>query len=205
MKARAGKVGTYGVGPLIAEFLKGDRTSRLHLVGHSFGARVLLSAVASQPLERKAHSMLLLQPAVNRWCFAPDVAGTGKPGGYNIVLERVERPILATLSVHDRPLHEFFHLAVRGGSLGEINIAAIGDTDRYGALGGYGPNGLGALLMRSEPLREPGKEYDLSGTARVLAVDGSGAVARTPTISGHGDINNPSTWWALHCLVDQGH
>lgn len=204
MKSRAGKVGTYGVGPLVGQLLGRDTKARLHLVGHSFGARVLLSAVASQQTRRKVHSLLLLQPAVNRWCFAPDVAGTGKAGGYSVVLDRVKRPILATLSVHDHPLHEFFHLAVRGDSLGEINIAAIGNTDRYGALGGYGPNGLGASLIRREPLREPGEKYDLSGPARVLSVDGSGALTGAPIISGHGDINNPSTWWALHCLADQG-
>jgi hypothetical protein len=205
MKGRAGKVGTRGVGPLLAQILERDGSARLHLVGHSFGARVLLSGIASQRTGRKVHSLLLLQAAVNRWCFAGDVAGTGRPGGYIDVPDRVERPILSTLSVHDQPLHEFFHLAVRGDSLGEINIAAIGNTDRYGALGGYGPNGLGAPMARSEPLREPGNNYDLSGPVRVLSLDGSGAFPGAPVISGHGDINNPSTWWAMHCLADRGH
>ena len=35
------------------------------------------------------------------------------------VLDKVERPILSTFSRHDLPLHEVFHLAVRGSSLGE--------------------------------------------------------------------------------------
>jgi hypothetical protein len=35
----------------------------------------------------------------------------------------------------------------------------------------------------------------------VLAIDGSLKLNGTPAISGHGDISNPVTWWALHCLV----
>jgi hypothetical protein len=80
MKARAGAVGAYGVGPLLAKVLK-ETEARVHLVGHSFGARVMLSAIVSQSLTRNVHSILLLQPAVNRWCFAQDVASTGRTGG----------------------------------------------------------------------------------------------------------------------------
>jgi hypothetical protein len=200
MKRRAGTVGTYGVGPILAELLQKETKARVHLVGHSFGARVVLSAVASQLLERKVHSMLLLQPAVNRWCFAKDVARTGRVGGYSDVLDRVALPIMTTFSTHDKPLHEFFHLAVRGDSLGEVNTAAVGDTERYGALGGYGPLGLGQLML-SDPMREPKHTYDLGGRVRVLAIDGSREINGVPAISGHGDVSNPLTWWALHCLV----
>jgi hypothetical protein len=201
MKARAGTVGTYGVAPVLARLL--ETNARIHLAGHSFGARVVLSAVAAQPPSRPAYSMLLLQPAVNRWCFADNVAMTGRVGGYRSVLDRVERPIISTMSSADKPLHEFFHLAVRGDSLGEVKPAAVGDTERYGALGGYGPAGLGPL-MREHPLviLTPGTRYDLNGPVRVLAVDGSARDGNAPAISGHGDICNGYTWWALHNLVD---
>jgi len=199
MKSRAGKVGVLGVGPLLAEILAKGSDARVHLVGHSFGARVLLSAVASCQPERKVRSMLLLQPAVNRWCFAEQVIGTDVPGGYREVLRRVEQPVLATRSTHDYPLHEFFHLAVRGGSLGEIDIAAIGDIDRYGALGGYRPQ-LEANFPRDE-VRDPGNAYDLTGVGTVISLDGSRNVDDKPAIGGHGDINNRFTWWALHCLA----
>lgn len=201
MKARAGTVGTYGVAPVLTRLLT-ETKARIHLVGHSFGARVALSAVAAQPTNKKAWSMLLLQPAVNRWCFAENVARTGKVGGYRTVIDRIERPIISTMSTRDRPLHEFFHLAVRGDSLGEVSAAAIGDTDRYGALGGYGPAGLGPLMReRPLPILEPGTRYDLDSPVRVFAVDGSRIVGAGPAISGHGDISNPFTWWALHNLV----
>jgi hypothetical protein len=200
MKDRAGKVGARGVAPLVRRILEQPGV-RLHLIGHSFGCRLLMSAVSIGPLPRQARSMLLLEPAVNRWCFAANVIGTGRVGGYRPVLESVELPILSTMSSHDLPLRQAFHLAVRGSSLGEPDIAAIGDTERYGALGGYGPAGLAAAAV-TQPARPPGTQYDLSGQARVIAVDGSGAIDGRPAIGGHGDINNPNTWWALRCLVD---
>lgn len=202
MKARAGTVGTYGVAPVLAQLLRKTK-ARVHLAGHSFGARVVLSAMAVQPQSRPAYSILLLQPAINRWCFADDVALTGMVGGYRGVLDRVERPIVTTMSSADKPLHEFFHLAVRGGSLGEVDTAAVGDTERYGALGGYGPLGLGPLMREHPlPIPEPGTRYDLTGPVRVLAVDGSARNDAPPAISGHGDVSNRFTWWALHNLVD---
>jgi hypothetical protein len=197
MKDRAGKVGAHGVSPLVVRILQNPDV-RLHLIGHSFGARVVLSAAAFAPLPRKLASMLLLQPAVNRWCFAGDVVGTGRAGGYQPVVDRVELPILSSMSSHDFPLRQAFHLALRGSNLGEPNIAAIGNTDRYGALGGYGPAGVQAV---SQPVRRPGVRYDLDGGSRIIPIDGSGDIDGVPAIGGHGDINNPRTWWALRCLV----
>jgi hypothetical protein len=203
MKARAGEVGANGVGPLVRHVLAGSG-ARLHLVGHSFGARLLLSALASDAPARPARSLLLLQAAVNRWCFADDVAGTGRPGGYNPVLGRVERPILTTFSPHDDPLTKVFHLAMRGSHVGEPTIAALGDPELYGALGGFGPAGLGALAT-TEPAAKPADQgYELDGDFRVIAIDGGTEIDGRPAITGHGDISNQTTWWALHCLTRTG-
>jgi hypothetical protein len=202
MKDRAGKVGVRGVAPLLHRILD-ESDAELHLIGHSFGARLLMSAVSITPLPRDVRSLLLLQPAVNRWCFAANVIGTGRVGGYRPVLDRVQLPVLSTMSAHDLPLRQAFHLAVRGSSLGEPNIAAIGDTDRYGALGGYGPAGLAAAAV-TEAARAPGTPYDLDGPQRMIVVDGSADIDGEPAIGGHSDINNPITWWALRCLVHAG-
>ncbi|NUL34092.1 hypothetical protein HRW09_32220, partial [Streptomyces lunaelactis] len=200
MKARAGTVGENGVGPLLDHILRHSGV-RLHLIGHSFGARVVLSALASSTAERPAHSMLLLQPAVNRWCFAAKVAGTSRVGGYHSVLTKVDRPILTTFSSHDEPLTKYFHLAMRGSHLGEPGTAAIGNTDLYGALGGFGPQGMASLAVQ-ENAAVPGKEtYPLNGEARVIAVDGGVEIEGHPAIAGHGEVVNPVTWWALHALT----
>lgn len=198
MKARAGKVGFHGVAPLIRHILAHSDAS-LHLTGHSFGGRLLMSSLTAVEPTRKARSLLLLQPAVNRWCFADNVAGTGRVGGYRPVLDWVELPIMSTFSEHDGPLRQTFHLAVRGSSLGEPHIAAVGDTDRYGALGGWGPAGVD---VETVPALAPGAgRYDLDG-ARVVAVDGSGQIDGRPAIGSHGDVSNPVTAWALRCLVE---
>jgi hypothetical protein len=200
MKDRAGKVGAHGVSPLVKHVL--DQTeARLHLVGHSFGARVVLSSLAAAPVNRSARSMLLLQPAVNRWCFAEDVIGSGRPGGYRPVLERVELPIMTTFSKHDAPLRQAFHLAVRGNSLGEPDIAAVGDTGRYGALGGYGPAGLDDDVLDTQDARAPVNPYIFAAGKQVSAMNGGIDIDGRPAIGGHSDINNPATWWALHSLT----
>lgn len=202
MKDRAGVVGAHGVGPLIRDLLAA-KDVRIHLIGHSFGGRVMLSAIAgggALPAGRKVDSLLLLQPAVNHLCFAEKVTNTGKPGGYREVLNRVRKPILSTFSAQDIPLHTLFHLAVRRGrDLGEAQIAAGGEhpdpPSRFAALGGYGPRGSGESLIHIKTLPDA---YDLATNVRIYGVNGKGK------ITSHGDVSNEATWWALYCLVSAG-
>lgn len=191
MKDRAGKVGAKGVSPLLTDILdSGDHS--VHLIGHSYGAKVMLSATGYQPLPRPVESMLLLQPAVSHLCFASDVGGKKQAGGYRPVLKGVKQPIVTTFSKHDSALTKYFHLAVRRDSdLGEQRIAS-GTPSRYAALGGFGPGGLHSEL-KTVPIRDPGEPYpelDNPGID-VLALRGD------RTILGHGDISNRSTWWVL--------
>jgi pimeloyl-ACP methyl ester carboxylesterase len=198
MKDRAGTVGALGVGPLLRDLLAGS-SARLHLIGHSFGCKVCLSAICQEPLPagRAVNSLLLLQPAVNYLCFAKDATGAGQPGGYRPALERVEQPILSTFSQHDQGLR-LFHLALRRASdLGEARIAGA-PPSRYAALGGYGPGGVDGE-SREIPIRQVGEAYDLGpGAPEIYGVDGTAA------ISSHGDISNPATWWALYSQVAAG-
>ena len=191
MKDRAGVVGAGGISTLIGDALRASQ-ARLHLVGHSYGARVCLSAVAAADLPRPVESMLLLQPAVNHLCFADDVDGRGLRGGYRGVLDAVAQPIVATYSRHDAPLTKLFHLALtRDGDLGEPRIAAWPEPPSpYAALGGFGPRGAPGTI-RVE-LQDPGAAYPLDAPgAQILAIDASRG------IHGHSDISNPFTWWAL--------
>jgi hypothetical protein len=194
MKDRAGRVGAAAVGPLIRDMLA-DSTANLHLVGHSFGAKVVLSAVATKPLPRAVHSMLLLQPAVNHLCFAD--AGDGQPaGGYAVVLDRVENRVFSTYSPHDKPLTRFFHWALRrDGDVREPLPAPWPDPPNvYAALGGFGPHGAESRTQRL-PLQSAGTRYRLDQGRTLVALDG------TQGISGHSDISGPRTWWALRELM----
>jgi hypothetical protein len=195
MKDRAGRVGATGVRALVEDLLANNKNARLHLLGHSYGCKVLLSALATASLGsgRTAHSMLLLQPAVSHLCFAGKLPGSGGPGGYRSVLPRVARPIFATYSTNDFPLHEVFHRALwRSADKGEVGIAAFGGEppNIYAALGGYGPRDSDQALI---DITQPVVPLDLKQRARLYGVDG------TATISGHGDISNDSTWWLSYC------
>lgn len=197
MKDRAGVVGANGVGPLLREILAASNTARMHLIGHSYGAKVVLAATCgATALPRKLRSMLLLQPAVSHLCFANLVPGSGQPGGYRSALQRVENPILSTFSAHDVALTKTFHLALRrDADLGERGFSAAGaPPSKFAALGGFGPRGAGETLV---PIRSAGQAYALDDAVRIYGIDGTAA------ISGHGDISNPATWWALHSLVSR--
>ncbi|WP_373500305.1 alpha/beta fold hydrolase [Desulfococcus sp.] len=196
MKDRAGTVGARGVGPLLRELLAAG-SSRLHLIGHSYGGKVVLSAAGfGDDLPRKVESMLLLQPAVSHLCFAQKVPGTDHPGGYREALARVNKPILTTFSAHDFPLTKTFHLALRRkDDLGEAKIAGVGDPpSKYAALGGFGPRGAGEALI---DIRDAGQPYQWPAGTEIIGLRG------TRTIKGHGDISNESTWWALYSLASQ--
>jgi hypothetical protein len=204
MKDRAGVVGGFGVGPLLRELLE-VKDLKLHLIGHSFGCKVMLAAVATGgpfPKQRQVDSLLLLQPAVSHLCFADKIDKVNRPGAYRVVLERVRKPILSTFSTQDTPLYRLFHLALRrdkdrGEAPPDVSFAPMpGDfpdpPNDFAALGGYGPRRAGETLIQIKRVKEP---YDLKGTVPIYGVDGTGV------ITSHGDISNEATWWALYSLL----
>lgn len=194
MKDRAGTVGAIGVGPMLREILERSG-ARVHLMGHSYGAKVMLSALCHRPQPRPVTSLLLLQPAISYLCFGENVDGKGTEGGYRDALSRVERPIFSTFSGRDAPLTKFFHLAVRRDSdLGEQKIAGV-PPSKFAALGGFGPGGTGEGESKSLIMLEAPEKYPLQGF-RIFGIDGS-----NDKITGHGDISNRFTEWALVNLV----
>ena len=196
MKDRAGVVGSTGVMSLLVDLLNASQ-ARVHLIGHSYGAKVLLSALCTpSALPRKIYSLFLLQPAVSHLCFANALPGTGQPGGYRNALDRVERPILSTFSKHDVPLTKIFHLAlVRPTDLGELKVAAGNGEppSRFAALGGYGPRAAPNQLITD--IKSAPDAYQFDDKVRLIGL------CANRTIDGHGDISNPSTWWTLHNLT----
>ena len=199
MKDRAGKVGASGVRDMLRVLLSATQ-AKCHLIGHSFGCKVVLSAAGyGEPLPRPVTSALLLQPAINGFCFSKNADGNGLAGGYRMVLERIQQPILSTFSSHDMPLTKFFHLALwRKSDLGEIKIARAGEPpSRYAALGGFGPQGCSPAEAHVIDIMKSGQAYKLSGpdAPRIFGLRSDSA------IDGHGGVVNPATAWALYCQV----
>jgi len=199
MKDRAGTVGAHGVGPLLRDLLATSK-ARVHGAGHSYGCRVLLSAICcGDTWPRPLHSLLLIQGALSHLAFAADVTGKERPGGYRRALDRVFRPLLCTFSQRDAALHRFFHLFLRRDrDLGEMQIAAAGEPpSRFAALGGYGPRSSGERLINvlDAAAIDAGARYDLSSLIPIIGIDA------TATVSEHGDFSNLSTYWMLYNLV----
>ncbi|MEM1436999.1 MAG: hypothetical protein AAGG11_23325 [Pseudomonadota bacterium] len=197
MKDRAGRVGSGEISALLQAVQSASTadTIRTHLVGHSFGAKVMLSALTARPLARPIDSMLLLQPAINHWAFAEHIPDIDRAGGYHPALDRVRQPILTTFTRKDAPLHKFFHLALRRKvDYGELRIASR-DVSPYAALGGYGPTG--APHSSEVPIAAPGSAYRFGSDDEIIALEAH------EEIEGHSDINKPVTYWALLELVRQ--
>lgn len=212
MKDRAVRVGGAGVSALLQEVMQATHradadkpppSARIHLIGHSYGCIVVLSAlvaVAVAALPRQVDSVLLLQAAVSRWCFAERVPGMPYPGGYRPAFDRVRQPILSTYTRHDAPLTKLFHLAVRRESdLGQPKTAAPTAPSKYAALGGYGPAGCADGEVIDQPILAAGNDYDLDQPGlRLIALQADDA------ITGHGEISVSATWWALQQQIHRG-
>jgi hypothetical protein len=104
-KKRAGEVGErFGrerLAPLWASWLPAGRR-RLHLVGHSFGARLLTSSVLGGV---RPNSLTLLQAPFSAFAFAGEVPGSGQPGLYNRILAaRLAGRIVVVRSARDAAL-----------------------------------------------------------------------------------------------------
>jgi predicted alpha/beta hydrolase family esterase len=130
MKSRAGKVGKQGVAPLIDALPA--HVQRVHLVGHSFGGRVVTSAAAGSTTNRIA-SMSLLQTAFSHNGFSKE-----KGGAFRSVVDskRVNGPIIVTHSTKDKAVGVAYPIASR---LNGDTTAALGDAnDKFGGLGRNG-------------------------------------------------------------------
>jgi hypothetical protein len=182
MKARAGVVGGNGVREMVATMQRQYRGAKFHLFGHSFGAKVVLSAVADRDraLPRAVETVVLLEPAISLESFADRVTDTSPPvpGGYRRALDpgRVKGPIVLTYSGNDKALVKYYPLASRlAGQTGETE--AEGRPPVYAALGAVGAWGAEAAEFgpsRDVPMRQASAADNAYGFARgVWSVDGT--------------------------------
>jgi len=130
MKRRAGTVGKNGVARLIDELA--SQVERIHLVGHSFGGRVVTSAAANSTTD-KIRSMTLLQTAFSHNGFSRRMNGF-----FRAVVDqkRVNGPILVTHTRNDKAVGLAYPLASR---INGDKRAAFGDENDV--FGGIGRNG----------------------------------------------------------------
>ena len=196
MKKRAAIVGVNGLAPVVMRLAHAAPALRLHLVGHSFGARLVSYTLKGLPEEgardsSPIKSLMLVQGAFSHFAFATALPhDPGRAGGLAAMQQRVAVPVVVT--------HSRFDLAVGnlypwGSIAGRDDAAAAGDPNRWGAMGHDGAQCSDAAEIELAPAGqayafEPGQIYNLDSN-RVIAEGDAPAGA-------HSDIIHPELAWA---------
>ena len=193
MKERAGLVGSAGVNAVIRQILDKSSSLKIHLIGHSFGGR-LVTAAANGPANQppvKPNSMTLLQAAFSHNGFAEKFDQTHDGFFRQVVTERkIAGPIVITYTKNDNAVGLLYPLA---SLIAGQNASKIGDAnDPYGGIGRNGaqktPEAVTAVLgsVGSSYQFQTGKFYNLNSDA---------------CITGHSDIAKNEVAYALLTAV----
>jgi hypothetical protein len=193
MKERAGTVGRTGVYQALRAIRAKAPGTRIHLIGHSFGGRLVTSVALGpqgQPPIRPA-SMMLLQAAFSHNGFASKFDQVHNGFFRRVVTgKQVDGPILITHSIQDEAVGHAYPLASR---IAGQDAADVGDAhDRFGGIGRNGaqftPEAVfGPLLaIDGSYTFESGKLYNLNADR---------------IITGHSDISRPEVTAALLAAV----
>ncbi|WP_392969221.1 serine-threonine protein kinase [Streptomyces sp. LN245] len=191
MKRRAGTVGERGLGRAVGQLAAAAPDVRVHLVGHSFGARLVSFALRGLPPGvRAVKSVTLLQGAFSHYAFAPRLPHDPRASG---VLDgqyhRIDGPLVCCYSHFDSALGTVYPLASRMAGDGRSVVADFGIGRALGAQwGAMGHDGVQAVPgTRSFTLAEALRtRLPVSGCVNV---DAASVVCRGGAPSGaHSDI-----------------
>lgn len=186
MKERGGTIGKKGVAPLIDKL--SDQVERIHLIGHSFGGRVVAAAAANSTTNR-IRSMTLLQAAFSHNGFSQSMNGFFR----NVVDgRRVSGPIIITHTKNDKAVGFAYPIASR--LAGQV-AAGLGDeNDRFGGIGRNGAQKMNSGEVIAGKLLPVGASYVLSAGKCFNAeasdfIKGHGSLGEkdglTPTVAQH--------------------
>ncbi|MFC8516905.1 serine-threonine protein kinase [Streptomyces sp. NPDC057257] len=190
MKRRAGTVGERGLGRVVGQLAAAAPAVRVHLVGHSFGGRLVSFALRGLPEGvHTVKSVTLLQGAFSHYAFASRLPQDARTGG---VLQgqqnRIDGPLVCCYSHFDQALGTLYPLASRmAGVNNEVTGFDLGHTlgPEWGAMGHDGVQAV------------PGTQrLDLAGalggklpTSGCVNVDAAAVVNRGgPPTGAHSDI-----------------
>lgn len=200
MKARAGVVGERGLGPVLAGALSQRPDLGIHLVGHSFGARVVSYALRGLPDfvgEEAARrppvaGVTLLQGAFSHYAFSERLPfDAGRAGALHRESTKVSGAVVACYSEHDGALGTFYPLA---SMLHREDAAGV--RDRLFRWGSVGRNGHQAGV-REVRLLPAGTAYDLGGPG-LVNIDAASVVRRGfPPVGAHNDIVHDELAWVV--------
>jgi hypothetical protein len=195
MKSRAGQVGRAGLGPLLEALHTESSGTRVHLVGHSFGARLVSFALAGITSSKASPvaSLLLIQGAFSHWSFSHSSDNPfSEPGALNQYADRVHGPLAATFSEHDWAVGRWYP---RASFLARQDTSASAAASRWGGMGSDGFQAVSPAADRN--LQPSGKDYTF-GANTFYRVNGSGVIndtAQSEFSGAHSDIRRPEVAW----------
>ncbi len=191
MKKRAGVVGQAGLGQVLTDLDAVTPRVRVHLIGHSFGARLvsfsLLGAASG------ASSLFLVQGAFSHFSFADSLPFDRSRGGaLKGMTGRVAGPLVVTHSRFDSAVGRAYPMA---SMLSREDAADVDDQlYRWGAMGHDGAQEVGAPDVVMGPV---GTAYAF-GPGRFDNLNGDGVIKNGTGPSGaHSDIVHPEIAWVL--------
>jgi len=198
MKRRAGTVGRNGLGPAVARLAEIQPGLRVHLIGHSFGARLVSFALAGLPAgatgpASPVKSLTLLQGAFSHFAFARAVAAIdGRDGALAGVTDRVDGPLLASFTRLDTAVGKAYPLASMLS-----RDATSGFDDLLYKWGGVGHDGFQAVDAGQVPMAPVEQPYQFAA-GRFFNLDANAVIRNGGPPSGsHSDIVHPEIAWAL--------
>lgn len=201
MKNRAGVIGRNGLGPMLGKLAAADPGIRVHLMGHSFGARLVGYSLSGLPQAATGASspvktLYLIQGAFSHFAFAnpvPDALVSG-PGALSDFTHNVNGPLLCTFTAADRAVGWWYPAA---SLLAHQDAESADDlTYQWGGMGhdGYQQSPAGTtvkLAPQGTPYGfQPGTYYLLDSNA-VICAD------QSPFSGAHSDIRHPEVVWAV--------
>lgn len=196
MKKRAGIVGG-ALGGMVLAGLQPKHPVRLHLIGHSFGARLVTAAASRLPRAGGLNfeSLTLLQGAFSHNALAATVT-PGVPGAFADVVGRPRGPISITHTHNDSATTFWYPLASR---LARDVAAALGDAgDMFGAMGANGAQKLAADAVAPENAIEPFKP--VAGKVNGFLADAY--VVADGATDAHNNIANPTIGRLVASILD---
>jgi hypothetical protein len=201
MKNRAGVVGSQGLGPLLGALTGPGGAPRIHLIGHSFGARLVSYSLSGLPSgatgsASPVKSVSLVQGAFSHFTFASALPfDRGRSGALAAFVDRVDGPLVSTFTSADRAVGWWYpaaSLLARQDAEGDEAV-----TFRWGAMGHDGyqndPPAQAVTIAKGTP------PYGFAA-GRFYALDANTVIANKnqSTFSGaHSDIQHPEVAWAI--------
>jgi len=196
MKARAGIVGKVGLGPALSALATTVPRIRVHLIGHSFGARLVSYSLEGLHVPSgtttPVKSLYLLQGAFSHFAFADalpfDPQRSGDLKGMN---KFVDGPLLATHSLLDTAVGLGYPFASV-----LANQDASAESDLMYRWEGIGHDGAQAVNASECVLGSPPCQYQFEKN-KWVNLDANAVIKSGPPPAGaHSDIIHPQTSWA---------